>query len=109
MAIDFSKRTYELMKQNGNLSEYRLAKESAIPQSTLSNLLHKNSLPNFITLETICRYFGITLSQFFFDPEKETLYPVTGNQQEMLEKWLTLTPEQQQIVMDLIRYMNDNK
>ncbi|MGI5894563.1 MAG: helix-turn-helix domain-containing protein [Candidatus Merdivicinus sp.] len=107
--IDFSKRTKELMKQHGNITEYRLAKESAIPQSTLSNLLNNNSLPNFITLETLCRYFGITLSQFFFDSEQETLYPVTENQQEMLEKWLTLTPEQQKIIMDLIAYMNDKK
>ena len=106
--MDIVDKIKKIMKDR-NITEYRLAQESDIPQSTLSSVFRRRSSISIPTLQDLCEYLGITLSQFFFDPEKETLYPVTENQQEMLEKWLTLTPEQRQIVMDLIRYMNDNK
>ena len=106
--MDIVEKIKKIMKDR-NISEYRLAQESNVPQSTLSSVFRRRSSISIPTLQDLCDYFDISMSQFFFDPEQETLYPVTGNQQEMLEKWLTLTPEQQQIVMDLIRYMNDNK
>ena len=48
-------------------SEYRLAKESGLSQSTISNLFVRNTLPSIATLEIICKSFGITLAQFFED------------------------------------------
>ena len=105
--MDFSARIQQLMLYKGNISEYRLSKDAGIAQSTLSNILHNGALPNAITLESLCRYFGITLSQFFFDPEKETMYPVTAAQREMLERSLVLTPRQQEVVRELISCMNE--
>ena len=100
--MDIVTRLEQIMKDR-KITEYRIAKESNIAQSTLSSVLRGRSIVSMPTLQEL------TLSQFFFDPENETLYPVTENQQEMLEKWLTLTPEQQKIIFDLIEYMNDRK
>ena len=46
-------------------SEYRLAKECGVSQSTISNIFNRNYQPSISSLESICRSFGITLSQFF--------------------------------------------
>ena len=48
-------------------SEYRLAKTSGLSDSTIKNIFKWNTQPTIETLETICRAFGITLSQFFAD------------------------------------------
>ena len=63
--MDVIKKIKDLAEEQG-WTEYRLVKESSIAASTISNIFHRNTLPNIITLESICNTFGITLSQFFF-------------------------------------------
>lgn len=45
-------------------SEYDLAKNSGLTQSTISTWYRKNQTPTIQTLDKVCRGFGITLSQF---------------------------------------------
>ena len=33
--------------------------------STVANMFHRNTSPTVSTIETMCKAFGITLSQFF--------------------------------------------
>ena len=46
-------------------SEYTLAENSGLTQSTLSTWRRRNLQPNVTSIEKICHGFGITLSQFF--------------------------------------------
>ena len=46
-------------------SEYDLAKNSGLTQSTISTWYRKNQTPTIKTLDKVCKGFGITLSQFF--------------------------------------------
>lgn len=71
-----------LKKSVFNDFEYRLAKESELPQSTISYLFKRNNAPTNPTIEAICRAFGIMLAQFFandgepillFSEQKEVL------------------------------------
>ena len=62
--MDVIKKIKDLTAERG-WTEYRLVKESGIAASTISNIFHRNTLPNIYTLETLCDTFGITLSQFF--------------------------------------------
>lgn len=48
-------------------SVYRLAKESDIPYSSLNNIFARNTQPTIPTLMSICKGFGITMSEFFQD------------------------------------------
>lgn len=80
-------------------TEYRLAKQSGLSESTITNIFHRNTLPTVPTLETICGAFGITLSQFFADGDPVDLSP---EQQELFSKWLTLTPAQKNAVTTVI-------
>ena len=48
-----------------NWSEYALAENSGLTQSTISTWRRRNLQPNVASIEKICSGFGITLSQFF--------------------------------------------
>ena len=52
----------------------KLATVSAIPPSTLKNILYgKSNNPGIVTIKMICDGFGITLSEFFSTPEFDAL------------------------------------
>lgn len=80
-------------------SEYRLAKESGLSQSTISNLFVRNTLPSIATLEIICKSFGITLAQFFADGN---FVELTDEQYQFFLRWAALKPEQKALIDELI-------
>ena len=53
-------------------SEYALAENSGLTQSTISTWRRRNLQPNVASIEKICAGFGITLSQFF--QEEDSVY-----------------------------------
>jgi len=83
-------------------TEYRLAKESELSQSTISNLFKRNTAPSISTLEAICAGFGITLAQFFCEGN---MVELSDEQKKLFEKWVSLTSEQKKLLMDLIQNM----
>ena len=84
-------------------TEYKLYKVSGVAQSTLSNMFKRNTSPTIPILESICKGFGITLSQFFSsDGDAVELLP---EQREMLEKWNALTQEQKSALLHLLNNM----
>lgn len=84
-------------------SEYQLAEQSGLPQSTISSWYRKNASPSIVSLEKICVAFGITLSQLF--AEEETTVSLTESQKKLLERWAGLSEEQQEVVFALIDKM----
>lgn len=56
-------RIEQLCKQKG-ITYYTLAYRSAIPKSTLMNIIHGTN-PTISTLGKICSGFGITMCEFF--------------------------------------------
>ena len=86
-------------------SEYRLALESGLSQSTISNIFSRNTTPSIPTLESICKGFGITLAQFFAEGEMVELTPEL---KELFDGWAYLTPEQKDAVARVIKAMNNN-
>lgn len=91
-------RLQNLMKER-EWSEYRLAKEAKISQTTITNLFKRNNLPTLPTLEAICTAFDITLAQFFME---EDLVELTSAQKDLLTKWNALTSEQKRIIQKLL-------
>ena len=83
-------------------SEYRLALESGLSQSTISNIFSRNTTPSISTLESICKAFGITLAQFFAEGDRVEL---TSEQLEMFRAWSSLTPAQKEVIRQLIDVM----
>lgn len=101
--MDVQERIKLLMEEKG-WSEYRLAKEAELPQSTISHLFKRNNAPTYPTIEAICRAFGITLAQFFMDKGEPVV--LTPEQREVLLLWGTLTDEQKQSVKSVMRQFN---
>lgn len=100
--------TFERIKhhmQIRNWSEYRLAKESGLSQSTIANIFRRNTLPSIPTLEIICSAFGITLSQFFSNDEHCT--SLSEEQIELLKAWSVLSTKKRKALMNLINEMAD--
>jgi transcriptional regulator with XRE-family HTH domain len=81
-------------------TEYQLAEESGLTQSTISSWYRKNMVPTIPSLEKICTAFGITLSQLF--AEEDAPVSLTEAQKKLLERWSRLSEEQQAVVFALI-------
>ena len=100
--MDTILRLRELMNSRG-WSEYRLAKESKLSMSTISNIFHRGSIPSIPTLETLCNTFGISLGQFLSDGDEPI--SLTPEQKELLDNWSTLSDQQRHLVKELLKNM----
>ncbi len=57
-----------------NMSIHRLAVESAVPPSSIKNILYGKSInPGIVTLKMLCDGLGITLYEFFDTEEFRNL------------------------------------
>ena len=99
--MDINKRLDTILKKYG-WTRYRLSKESNLPESTLSNIFHRGTIPTISTLEVICKTMNITLAEFFSDDEQVIMTPQL---KEFYEEWLTLTPEKRAHSLQTIKYM----
>lgn len=100
--MDVLMRLQKLMDARG-WSEYRLAKESGLSNSTISNIFRRNNSPTIPTLETLCAAFGLSLSQFFSDGDEPV--ELTSDQKILFDKWITLTARQKEIILAIIEEM----
>ena len=57
-----------------HMSIHKLAMESAVPPSTVQNILYGKSVnPGIVTLKMLCDGLGISLTEFFDTPEFKSL------------------------------------
>ncbi len=103
--MDVHARLRQLLKERG-WTEYKLSKKCGLSESTLANIFRRNTTPSIVTLEAICRGFGITLSQFFSDGD---LVELTPELKEMFNQWITLTAEEKEAVNKLIALLAHNR
>lgn len=103
--MDALERIRNLMSERG-WTEYKLAKASELPQSTISTLFSRNNLPSIPTLEAICRGLGITMSQFFAEGE---LVELTKEQKAFFNDWAVLGPEDKLLVEQLVKKLKTAK
>ena len=91
--MDAQKRIKQLMEERG-WTDYRLAKESNLSHSTVTNMFNRNNAPTLPTLEAVCKAFGITLAQFFSESDEE-----------LFSRWSSLSDEQKRLLLDLMNTM----
>ena len=84
-------------------TDYRLAMESGLSHSTVSNMFKRNNAPTIPTLEAICKAFGITLSQFFAEGEEAVI--LTDEQREIFATWSLLNPKQKSLLLEFLGTM----
>lgn len=101
------RRIQELCTER-NISVYRLAQLSDIPQNTLSNMIAEDRMPTVPTIEKICKGLNITLSQFF---SSDDIYPeFTEDQKKLFLIWESLSPGNKELAikyLELIKEIQD--
>ena len=90
------------LQQDYGWSDYRIAKQSGLSQGTVSNIYKRNTIPNILTLEAICKGFGITLSDFFSDNERIELTPEL---KMLFEDWKKLSDDKKSFILQMIKYL----
>ena len=103
--MDTHERLRQLLNERG-WTEYRLAKNCGLSESTIANIYRRNTVPSLATLEAICKGFGITMAQFFAEGEMVEISPEL---KELFENWVNLTPEQKKAVNQMLKAMNKDK
>lgn len=101
--IDVLKKINELRIKKG-WSIYKLADEAGITQSTLSNMIARNSTPSIKTLEQICEAFGITLAEFF--TENTEISDIENL--SLISNYKSLSKRDQEIIKNLINQMKNS-
>ncbi len=101
--MDAQRRIKQLMEER-SWTDYRLAKESGLSHSTVTNMFNRNNAPTLPTLEAVCKAFGITLAQFFTEGNNPEL---TEEQRVLFAKWSTLNDNQKQALLALIDTMRN--
>ena len=103
--MDTHERLRQLLNERG-WTEYRLAKNCGLSESTIANIYRRNTVPSLATLEAICKGFGITMAQFFAEGEMVEINPEL---KELFENWVNPTPEQKKAANQMLKAMNKDK
>ena len=103
--MDVLVKLQKLLDERG-WTMYRLSKESGLSEKTVSNIYRRGTMPSIPTLEAICSAFGITMSEFFSETDTLDLNP---DLREVFEKWPSLTPEQKEATLTMIRAFRRDK
>ena len=103
--MDISVQLQKLMKAHGIENRNQLSAKSGIPQSTLSTIFNDVHKPSVATIELICNYFGLTLAEFFTDPETDTFYPLTEKERKLIAYWNGLSEEQRDALLGFLEAM----
>lgn len=87
------------LQNERNWTDYRLAQEANISQSSLATLFSRQTPPKLEMLQSICNAFGLTLSQFFL--ENENIEILSGTEKKMLQVFRKLSVKQQKALIDV--------
>lgn len=82
-------------------SQYKLALEAGMTQSTLSNMYARKTLPSISSLTSICDALNITLAQFFCEDESDLL--LLPEEISLVQNYRNLSPKQRQAINELIK------
>lgn len=97
--MDVFERLRQLTLERG-WSVYRVAQEAGLSQKTVYNIFYRNAMPSIPTIESLSKAFGMTIAQFF---STEDLVVVTPELKELFNSWITLTPEQKEATLSMMR------
>ncbi len=92
------------LQEERGWSTYKLAYESGLTQSTLSNMFARGTCPTVDTLEKICEAFGISLSEFFDINEKKI--HVSKDELELLNRYRVLNDKEKDAVKSMINALS---
>lgn len=94
-------RKINKMRLDRDWSIYRLSVESEVPQSTLTNMFNRETLPSITTLSSICKAFNVSLSEFF--SEEATPDETISTDKELVEMFNSISSNARESILCLLR------
>ena len=80
------------------ITQRRLASDLNIAPSTLGNYIQDSREPDFQTLKDIANYFNVTVDYLI---DNRSPYTKSRNEEEILRIYRSLSPEQQDLYLEL--------
>ena len=81
-------------------TDYELAQQAMLTQSTIASMKARNSPPRIDTLQAICNAFDISLAQFFL--EDESIEYLNKEEKRLIERFRKLSDKKKKALVDLI-------
>ena len=97
--MDILSRIDELRNAKG-WSQYKLALEAGLTQSTITNMYSRRTLPSITTLFSICEALDISMAEFFADSDNENII-VSDNEKELVLSYRKLSTKNKTAVKSL--------
>lgn len=97
--MDILEHIKDLQKEK-KLSNYQLAAEAEVPQSTINNMFKRGTMPTMSTFFAICKALSITPSQFFNENAKSLI--LSGEETRIVQQYRKLSTKNKKIVDTLI-------
>ena len=94
-----------IIKQK-NWTYYKLAKESGIPQSSMTNFIQRNTEPTLPTLRKICAGLGISLSEFFSDEHTPEITEYSADERRLISLYRELKLSDRKLLMTYAQALN---
>lgn len=89
------------MRLERNWSVYKLSVESGLPQSTLTNMFNRETMPSIVTLQLICDAFGVTMAEFFSETNSDEL-----SAERFAREFEKLSQDDKRIILELMHKLN---
>ena len=81
-------------------TNYRLCDEAGLPYVTITNMFSRGTQPSIATLTAICKAYGISLSQFFYNDEEYT--PISDDERKMVNSYRQLSAKNRSAILNLM-------
>lgn len=94
------------LRTQKNWTFYKLAEESNLPLSTITNMYVRKSLPSLTTLIAICSGLGLTLSQFFAENDIDIQ---SEQERELLEVFRKLDTNNKNTAINIIKLLDNQE
>lgn len=103
--MDVKKRLQALVDAKG-WTLYRLSKESGVAWSAIRNMFQRDTMPTTPTLEALCKSLGVGMDELFYEDEQAQL---SDERRSLLAQWDMLSPKDREIVLALMKSLNDKQ
>lgn len=105
-------------------TEYTMARNAGVTQSTISTWYRKELQPSVASLEKICTAFGMSLSEFFMEEtdmgtncceqksstgDAQSVHAIPKDKNDLLHLWGCLSITQRKAVLSLLESMVDDR
>lgn len=103
--MEFSELLLNLLKEF-NINQAKLSRETGIPKTTVSGWLTAGKLPDYNSIKTLCKYFGISADELL---QIENISESSLNNDELLllRSYKAAPDKTKKVVLSILTEIND--